>query len=348
MFDDNILATVTSGTQTAITLATMTPGIYYNKAADYYNNQEYEAYTYYGTNIGNSSVATDWTAAHVLTVSPGGASNYDTTSKLELHKMFYSNELLDAINQAINFYAHKGFIDLKDETTISLTRTERNDVSDSYIYTYEYTMPTTFWYLHRITTEDNVAGVKITGTLSDDLTLGEVATGDSSGATGLVSYTSATDGYIRIREESGTFTTDDTITGVSTETVTSISEIDRTEVSGDGKFPEENLVDPRDWRIINRSSSTPTLKLDENQYIVVEDLRLRLEGQGIQDECDLDTDTIFINPAEFCEVAATFLPFSKIESTNLTAKFNQCLKTRERIEVRPPRHPYANSRRVVV
>ena len=80
----------------------------------------------------------------------------------------------------------------------------------------------------------------------------------------------------------------------------------------------------------------------------MEDLRLRLEGQGIQDVVDDDTDTIFLPPHEFIEIAATFLPFSKIESNNLTAKFNQCLRTRDRITARPSRYPEANAKRVIV
>jgi len=70
-----------------------------------------------------------------------------------------------------------------------------------------------------------------------------------------------------------------------------------------------------------------------------------LEYQGIQDNVTADTDTIMIDPSEFVEVAATFLPYSKIESNNLTAKFNQCKQTRDRVEARPPMHPYANARK---
>ena len=74
-------------------------------------------------------------------------------------------------------------------------------------------------------------------------------------------------------------------------------------------------------------------------------MRLRLEYQGIQDNITADTDTIAIPPDEFVEVAATFLPFNKIDSNNLTAIFNKCLRTKEKIEQRPPSRPYANARK---
>jgi hypothetical protein len=72
-----------------------------------------------------------------------------------------------------------------------------------------------------------------------------------------------------------------------------------------------------------------------------------LEYQGSQAAVTADTDIIFLPPHEFIEVAATFLPFSKIESNNLTATFNKCLETRTRVEARPPTHPYANSQSVI-
>jgi hypothetical protein len=345
MMGDCVLATCSAGSTTTATLSSTDPAQFYEKPDDFFNEQWWEFYTYAGTNIGYTNVAKDWVkTTHVLTGAITMASSYGVTSKLELHNIFYVSELRDAINQAINFYANKYLLDLKDETTIHLTRTERNDVSDSYIYTYEYALPTDCLWLWRVTTEDCVSGVKITGTLSDDFTLGETVNGSSSGASGLVSYTDATTGYIRVREEDGTFTTSDTVTGVtSEETVTSISDIDRTEVAGDGKFPPENVLDHRDWGILKPYA--PKLRLIEGYYSIVEDLRLRLEYQGIQDDVTADTDTIMLPPDELIEVAATFLPFSKIESNNLTAKFNQCLETRAKVEARPKMHPYANARK---
>jgi len=342
MMDDCILATVSAADKSDITLATTDPPQYYSKPNDFFNEQWFEVYTYAGINIGATRIADDWDlTSHVLSVTPEAAANYTTASKLELHHIFYVSELRDAMNQAIGFYARRYLLDLDDSTTITLTRTERNDVSGSYISTYEYALPTTCLWLNRVTTEGRVKGVKLTGTISDALTLGETVTGSTSEATGLVSYSGAT--YIRVREVDGTFVVGETATGgTSEETCSTITAVDY-EPAGDATFPEENVVDPRDWRILRPYA--PKIKFDENQYLVIPDLRIKTEFQAIQDEVTADTDTIMIDPSEFVEVAATFLAFSKIESNNLTAKFNQCLETRARVTARPPMHPYANARK---
>jgi len=345
MMDDCITGTVSAGTTSTITLSSTNPPQFLNKPDNYFSDYQYEVYINAGTNIGVTAVATDWVnSTGVVTVSPTAGAAYDNTSVPEFHRIFPVVVLRSAINQAIDFYADKYLIDLRDETTISLTRTERNDVSDSYIYAYEYSLPTDCLWLNRVTTEGAVSGVKLTGTVSGAFTLGETVTGSSSGATGLLSYGPAGSTYIRLREESGTFETGETATGgTSGETCSSISAIDRTESSGDGKFPPENVIDPRDWRILKPYA--PKLRLMEGYYTVTEDLRLRLEYQGIQDNVTTDTDTIMLPPDEFVEVAATFLPFSKIESNNLTAVFNKCLATRDRVNARPPIRPYANARK---
>ena len=343
MFDDCILATASAGTTTTYTVATTDPPQFYAKADDEFNLKWYEVYTYEGINIGVTRLASDWVqSTHVLTVTPAAASAYTTASKIELHRVFYVVELRDAINQAINFYARKYLLDLKDETTISLARTARNDNADSYIPTYEYALPTDCLYLWRVTTEDGVSGTKLTGTVSGAFTLGELVTGGTSGATGLLSYGPAGGTYIRVREVDGTFVVGETAIGAGAETCSAITAVDY-ETSGDGKFPPENVLDPRDWGILKPYA--PELRLLEGHYTVTEDLRLRLEYQGIQDVITADTDTIMLPPDEFVEVAATFLPFSKIEGDNLTAKFTQCLRTRDRVMARPPMHPYPNARK---
>jgi len=340
MFDDCVLCTVSAGAASTATIATTDPPQFYGKAADYFNEHQYEVYCYSGTNIGLTRLASDF-ASYVITVTPDATSSYGTSSLLELHWLFYVSELRDAINQAISLYAKKYLVDFADSTTITLTRTERNDVTGSYIPTYEYALPTDALYIWRVTTEDSVSGVKLTGTVSDALTLGETVTGSTSGATGLLSYSGDT--YIRVREVDGTFVVGEDAEGAD-ETCSTITAVDY-ETAGDGKFPIENIVDPRDYTILK--AYAPKIKFDENHYNVVEDLRIKLEYQGSQAAVDSDTDNIFLPPHELIEVAATFLPFSKIESNNLTAKFNQCLRTRDRVMARPPTHPYANSKNVI-
>lgn len=345
MLNDCILATVSAGAETTATIATTDPVQFYAKADDFFNSTEkYEVYCYSGTNIGVSRLAYDWVSdTHVLTVTPAASSAYDTSSLLELHRMFMVTELRDAENQGIELFAKKYLVDLSDSTTITLARTERNDVTDSYINTYEYALPTDALYIWRVTTEGSVSGVKLTGTISDTLTLGEQVVGDSSSATGLVSYSGAT--YIRVREVDGTFEEAETATGqTSGETCSTITAVDD-ETAGDGKFSSGNVVDPRDYTILK--AYAPKIKFDEQQYSIIEDLRIKLEYQGSQAAISADTDTIFLPPHDLVEVAATYLPFSKIESNNLTAVFNRCLATRARIEARPPAHPYGNAKSVI-
>ena len=344
MFDDCVLCTVSDGAASTATIATTNPPQFYGKADDYFNEHQYEVYCYGGTNIGLTRLANDF-ASYVITVIPDATSSYDTSSLLELHWLFYVVELRDAINRAIDLYAKKYLIKLANSTSITLTRTERNDVSDSYINTYEYALPTDVLYIYRVTTEDSVSGVKLTGTISGAFTLGEAVEGTTSGATGLLSYGPSGGTYIRVREVDGTFVTGETVTGDdSGKTCSSITAVDY-ETAGDGEFPSGNVVDPRDYTILG--AYPPKIKFDERHYNVVEDLRIKLEYQGSQAAVDSDTDNIFLPPHELIEVAATFLPFSKIESQNLTAKFNQCLRTRDRVMARPPVQPYANSKQVI-
>lgn len=340
MVGDCVLCTVSAGAASTATIATTNPPQFYGKAADYFNKQQYEVYCYSGTNIGETRLSSDF-ASYVITVTPDAPSAYDTTSLLELHRIFYVVELRDAINQGISLYAKKYLIDLSDSTTITLTRTERNDVSGSYIPTYEYALPTDALFINRVTTEQAVTGTKLTGTISDTFTLGEQVTDGI--ATGLVSYSGST--YIRVREVDGTFAVGGTATGqTSGETCSTITSVDD-EIAGDGTFPIANIVPDRDYTILK--AYAPKIKFNKEHYSVVEDLRIKLEYQGSQAGIDSDTDNIFLPPHEFTEVAATFLPFSKIESNNLTAKFNQCMRTRDRVLARPPSYPYANSKSVI-
>jgi len=347
LVNDCILLTASAGDKTTYTVNTTDPTKFYDKGDDFFNNLHYEVYCYEGTNKGTKHRAYDWVNdTHVLTVSPAAAENYTTSSKLELHELFGVTEYRDAINQGISFFARRYFVDLKDETTISLTKTARNDNADSYICTYEYALPTDCLWLYKVTTEGSVAGVKLEGTVAGDFTLGEVVEGSSSGATGLLSYGVEDGTYIRVREVDGTFVVGESVTGEDSGETFTITAVDY-EPAGNGKFPEENVVDPRDWRVLKPYESTisPKLKLDENHYNVVADLRLRLEYQGIQDDVDSDTDTIMLPPDELVPIAATFLPFSKIESNNLTATFNNCLRIRDEVRARPPMHPPANARK---
>lgn len=344
LVDDLILATVASGSTTTAVLATTDPPQFLEQDNDYFNLAKYEVYCYAGTNIGQAVLASDWDkTTHTLTIKPTQGSAYATSSKLEFHRIFAASEYLNAINLAISLYARKYLLDLKDETTIVLVQGLTNDGKD--IYTYEYALPLSLLYLQRVVTEGSENGKKLTGTVSGAFTLGEKVTGLTSGATGILSYGPAGGTYILVREVSGTFVTGETVTGgTSAKTCSAITAVADEDV-GDGKFETGDIVDSRDYTIIK--SYPPKIKFNEDFYTVVGDLRVRLEGQGSQAEVSSDTDNIFLPPDDFCQIAITFLPFSKIESNNLMATFQNCLRVRDRVLMRQATIPYANSKRVV-
>ena len=143
---DLIMGTAASGTSTTLVDTLL------RKGDDYYNEHHYRCYIYVGTNIGEEREISDWSLtspANTLILAPAYTAAIDNTSKYELHRIFTADEYLKAINMAIEFLAGKYLIDLIDDTTITL-------VAD----TYEYALPTSFLYLHKVTTEKEAAGNK--------------------------------------------------------------------------------------------------------------------------------------------------------------------------------------------
>ena len=139
---DNIFGQ--AGTTGATTTKIYAP--FLHQGDDYYNNQFYEVYVYAGTNQGITKRATDWVlSTYLLTVHSAYAAACDATSYIELHRIFTTDEYNKAINLAIEALAKRYLVDIKDETTITL-------VAD----TYEYALPTSMLYLHKVTTEDEV------------------------------------------------------------------------------------------------------------------------------------------------------------------------------------------------
>lgn len=317
MLDDCILATVSSGDTEAIVLATTDPVQFYNKGDDYFNQHEYECYCYGGTNIGTKNLCYDWTIDdHTLTVTPAAASNYGTSSTLEFHRIFTSQELLYAINLAIHDCAEKYYFDI-DDTSITLVESTGN--AGTTIYTYEYDIPTDYLAIHTVTIEGYVGGIKLTGTVSGAFTLGETITGDSSGATGVLSYGPSGGTYILVREVDGTFTVGETAEGgTSEETCSTITAVDN-ETVGNGQFPKNRELDDRDWDIMK--ATTSKLRFDSRVFGVIADLRVQIEGQGGQAAVSADTDYIYLPPVWVCQRAITYLPFSKVESNNLLSTF---------------------------
>jgi len=313
--------------------------------ADYFNEALYRLYIYAGTNIGLERFVTDWVASstatsYQLTLAPGYSAAPTTSSKYELHRIFWASEYLKAINLAIEAAAGKYLIDIKDETTIRLTSTTDN--LDNTVYTWEYALPLSMLYLYRVITEEALEGVKLTGTVSysagGDFTAGETITGSVSGATGEFTYDGST--YIRLRKVSGTFTTGEDADG-ATASCESLTAVD-SETAGGGRFLDKDIIDPRYYSIIR--AYAPKLKLNKDYYDIDEDLYLRLEGQGTQPIVDDDADIIYLPPDWLVNKAITFLPKNKIESNKLDDVYRKAVIDSARI---PYTWPNPKARRVV-
>lgn len=118
------------------------------KDDDWYNKKGYECYIYAGTNIGEAREVADWQRGiNTLTLDPAFTSAIGSTSKYELHYIFTEADYRKAINLAIESLAGKYLVDIKDESTITLSAD-----------TYEYALPLSMLYIHKIITEKVVAG----------------------------------------------------------------------------------------------------------------------------------------------------------------------------------------------
>jgi hypothetical protein len=197
-------------------------------------------------------------------------------------------------------------------------------------------------WVYRVTKEGETSGKKLTGTVSGAFTLGETVSGGTSSASGTLSYGPAGGAYILVRDVEGTFAGGETVTG-TTSSETCILTAVADETVGTGKFEESGVVDPRDWRIL--TSYPAKIKFDENQFDVVDDLRIRLEGLATQAEVTADTDTIYLPPDEFVEVAISYLPFNRIEDDRLESTFKKCLAARQFVTARGSRGIPVNARR---
>ena len=128
------------GTTGATTSKTYAPFLW--QPDDFYNEGHYEVYVYAGTNIGVTKRVTDWVlSTFLLTVHSAYAAASAASSYIELHRIFSEDEYRKAINLAIESLPKVYLIDKINETIVL--------VAD----TYEYTLPSGFNYIHRITTE---------------------------------------------------------------------------------------------------------------------------------------------------------------------------------------------------
>lgn len=338
MVGDLIMGTPDSGTNATIVdteLADPTWG------DDFFNEGHYRAYVYEGTNIGEERFVTGWAVSGTtLTLAPVFTAAIATSSKYELCKVFFADDKLKAINLAIVSIAGKYVLPLSDETTIRLTSTTDN--LGNTVYTWEYSLPALMTHLYRVTTEEAVSGIKLTGTVSGALTAGETVTGSTSGATGELAYGPAGATYIRLRKVSGTFVVGENAAGASEscDTLTAVA----SETAGGGRWLNKDIIDPRFWDIVKTyPSGTSELRLNKSYYSIDEDLYLRLDGHRRQPEVTADTDVIYLPDDWICWKAITFLPHSKIESAKLDETYRQAVLMSSR---EPRSYPNPRARRV--
>jgi len=144
MVGDLIMGTADSGTvNTIVDTELANPGW----GNGYFSEHKYKTYVFAGVDIGQERFVTNWVAANTeLTCAPDFTNTITNTSQYELHNTFSADEYLRAINLGIEAMAGRYLIDIKDETTITLSAD-----------TYEYDLPLSMLYLYRVTTEDTVA-----------------------------------------------------------------------------------------------------------------------------------------------------------------------------------------------
>ncbi len=290
-------------------------------ADDYYLDHKYRAYIYNGPGIGEEREVSDSTVSNTtLVFTPVFSNAITNVSQYELHYKFTSDDFLTAINMAIASLANTYLVPLIDETTISLTSTTDN--LGNVVHTFEYALPATMVYLHRIITEEKVSGKKLTGTVSGTFVAGETVTGGTSGAKGEFTYQGTT--YIRVRKVSGSFAVGENTSGstASCNTLTAVAN----EIAGGGRWLDQDEIDPRSWSIVKTyPSGTPELLIDKRYYSVDEDLYLRLEGQRSQPALTADTDACYLPLDWIVQKAITCLPHSKIQSNELTETYRQAM-----------------------
>jgi len=119
------------------------------KGDDYYNEHHYRGYCYSGTAIGQEREVSGWVnTGTTITFNPAFSPALTTGDKLELHHIFTEDEYRRAINAAIaSLKDGKYIIDMSDEATIALSAN-----------TYEYSLPSTMSFVHRIITEETAGG----------------------------------------------------------------------------------------------------------------------------------------------------------------------------------------------
>jgi hypothetical protein len=111
---------------------------------DYFNSRNSYIYIRSGTYAGAYRRITDYdSTTWTITFTPAVGGNIVSGVTYSIHTDFTRDEVVEAINTAIDMVAEEAMVWVIDESTITL-------VAD----TYEYSLPTSLMYLHRVTMAD--------------------------------------------------------------------------------------------------------------------------------------------------------------------------------------------------
>lgn len=113
----------------------------WEKPDDFFNHW-IEMFCYAGTGVGTSGNPTDWdNDTHTLTFLP--AATLTANDSVEMHERFTVNTYNAFMNLAIDMVAKEAMVDAVDETIELVTDT------------YQYDLPTSFLYIHKIEMQDS-------------------------------------------------------------------------------------------------------------------------------------------------------------------------------------------------
>jgi hypothetical protein len=112
---------------------------------DYFNSKNSFIYIRTGTYAGAYRRITDFvqSATPTITFSPAVGGSIVATDTYSIHTNFSRDEVVEAINTAIDMVAEEAMVWVIDESTVTLAAD-----------TYEYDLPTSLMYLHRVTMAD--------------------------------------------------------------------------------------------------------------------------------------------------------------------------------------------------
>lgn len=137
----------TEGTTTASGSTTTLKDTARQEADDYWNSKNAYVYIRSGSYAGHWAKVTDFAVSAgvgTITFAPAAGGAIASGVSYSLHTEFERDEVVEAINLAIDMVAEEALVWKIDETSVTL-------VAD----TYEYTLPTSFMYIHKITMADS-------------------------------------------------------------------------------------------------------------------------------------------------------------------------------------------------